>query len=407
MEGQCAHERNAPGRRVALPELPDYPFIRYEDNVLQFPGGRTAFDTLYRKMDDVLGGGKGKVSIVHIGGSHVQAGWLSNRLRTDFCGLGDSVMTARGVVFPFRILRTNAPQDYHISFTGAWEGFRCVNPDCATELGLTGAAVRTGDGAAGLDLRLNMSDTTAWEFTRLRILGHGEGAAYPYAVHGGDTLMARLDGATQSYVIDYPEACDTACIRFHIGRGERFTLTGIVPENDRSGLVYHAAGINGADVAAWLRCRRLKDDLRMVRPDLVVFGIGINDANVPPGKFDVERFKARYRELVGLVKRANPHAALLFITNNDCVLNVGRRRGKRTNPNTVRAVEAMKEIAAETGGAVWNLYHVMGGASSSALWLGKGLMRGDRVHFTATGYQLVGDMLFSAIMADYCDGDGR
>ncbi len=404
-----AHERNdSTIRETALRPLPDYPFIRYEDNVLQFPGGRADFDVFYHEMDSLLSTGKGKINILHIGGSHVQAGYLSHRLRMDFSALGDSIMTARGIIFPFRILRTNAPQNYLVGFTGTWEGCRCIKPNDTDTLGLAGAAVSTGDSSAGLMLRLNLSDTTAWHFTRLRILGYADGTdAYPYAVHRGDTLLPRHDAATHSYLIRFPETCDTADIRFHVGKGGRFTLTGILPENDRDGLVYHAVGINGADVPAWLRCRHLPEDLKLIRPDLAIFGIGINDANVPVRKFDPELFKARYRELVALFKSANPHCALLFITNNDCLLNLGRRQGKRTNPNTARVAKAFKELAAETNGAVWDQYHIMGGARSSALWLGKRLMRPDRVHFTAEGYELIGDMLYNAIMTDYLQADGN
>lgn len=294
--------------------------------------------------------GKGKINILHIGGSHVQAGYLSHRLRMNFSTLGDSVMTARGVIFPFRILRTNAPQNYRIGFTGTWESCRCTKPNGTDTLGLTGAAVSTGAPSASLTLRLNPSGTSVWHFTRLRILGYAnDTTAYPYAIHRGDTLLPQHDAATHSYLIHYPEACDTAHIRIHTGEGGRFTLTGILPENDRDGMTYHAVGINGADVPAWLRCHHLPGDLKLIRPDLAVFGIGINDANVPPQKFDPEQFKARYRELIALFKSANPHCALLFVTNNDCLLNLGRRHGKRTNPNTARVAKAFKELAAETG----------------------------------------------------------
>lgn len=300
--GCHAHEKNDSVRReAALRPLPDYPFIRYGDNTLQFPSGRADFDTLYHKMDSLLSTGKGKINILHIGGSHVQAGYLSHRLRMNFSTLGDSVMTARGVVFPFRILRTNAPQNYRIGFTGTWESCRCIKPNGTDTLGLTGAAVSTGDPSASLTLRLNPSDTSAWHFTRLRILGYAnDTTAYPYAIHRGDTLLPQHDAATHSFLIHYPEACDTANIRIHTGEGGRFTLTGILPENDRDGLVYHAIGINGADVPAWLRCRHLPEDLKLIRPDLAIFGIGINDANVPPQKFDPEQFKAHYRELIAL-----------------------------------------------------------------------------------------------------------
>lgn len=408
LAGCRAQEGDGPARReAALRPLPYYPFVRYGDDTLQFPAGRAGFAAFHRKLDTLLSAGKGRINILHIGGSHVQAGFLSQRMRADFSASCGPVMAARGMVFPFRILRTNAPRDYGMDFTGTWEGCRCVSPDAADTLGLAGAAVSTRDPSASLTLRLNPGDTTAWDFTRLRILGYADDpAAYPYAVHRGDTLLPLRDAATHSYLIRYPEACDTAYIRIRTGGGGRFTLTGILPENDRDGLVYHAAGINGADVPAWLRCRHLPGDLGLVRSDLAIFGIGVNDANVPPHKFDPERFKARYRELVALFKAANPHCAVLFITNNDCLLNLGKRKGRHTNPNTARVAEAMKELAAETGGAVWDQYRIMGGPRSSALWLGKGLMRPDRIHFTAEGYRLIGDLLYNAIMTDYLKADG-
>ena len=90
--GCHAHEKNDSVRReAALRPLPDYLFIRYGDNTLQFPSGRADFDTLYHKMDSLLSTGKGKINILHIGGSHVQAGYLSHRLRMNFSTLGDSV----------------------------------------------------------------------------------------------------------------------------------------------------------------------------------------------------------------------------------------------------------------------------------------------------------------------------
>lgn len=271
LAGCRAHERKDSVRReAALRPLPDYPFIRYEDNTLQFPSGRADFDTLYHKMDSLLSTGKGKINILHIGGSHVQAGYLSHRLRMNFSTLGDSVMTARGVIFPFRILRTNAPQNYRIGFTGTWESCRCTKPNGTDTLGLTGAAVSTGAPSASLTLRLNPSGTSVWHFTRLRILGYAnDTTAYPYAIHRGDTLLPQHDAATHSYLIHYPEACDTAHIRIHTGEGGRFTLTGILPENDRDGMTYHAVGINGADVPAWLRCHHLPGDLKLIRPTLL------------------------------------------------------------------------------------------------------------------------------------------
>lgn len=394
---------------VKLRPLPSYSFIKYEDNVLQLPGERDDFRIFYQKLDSLLLHKQGHIRIVHIGGSHVQAGHLSHRMRTNFATLADSVMTERGLVFPFRALKTNAPQSYRFTHTGVWNGCRCIKPYNPDTLGISGAAISTCDSTATLSLTLeNNSDSIDWNFTRLRIMGYAtDTASYPYAIHRGDTLLPRHLPESHSYLIDFPESCDSVCLRFHLDKDSRFTLNGIMAENDRYGITYHATGINGADVPAWLRCAFLPQDLQQVQPDLTIFGIGINDANVPPQKFNSEQFKANYRELIARFKAANPHCALLFITNNDCLLNLGRRYGKRTNPNTARVAKAFKELAAEYDGAVWDQYHIMGGSRSSALWKAQGLMRPDRIHFTIAGYQLLADMLYNAILTDYLHANGN
>lgn len=396
-------ERNVPLRDVDKA----YSFIKYDENKLLFPNGHTDFDKFYGKLDTLLREGKGKINIVHIGGSHVQAGFFEHQLRTDFAGLDDSIMSQRGLLFPFGLLHTNEPYGYCIACSGEWSGTKCIKPSGTDTIGLAGAAVSTTDNQAKLSIHINLSDSARFSFNRLRILGYAtDSTSHPYAIMCGDTLRARRKEGAHSYIIDYPAPCDSADIGFSLSEGGRFTLEGIIPENDRAGLTYYAAGVNGADVTAWLRCGHLQTDLDMIRPDMAVFGIGINDANVPSKDFKPEVFKERYRQLISKFKAANPDCALLFITNNDCLLNLAGKRGKQFNPNTARVATAFKELAAEYGGAVWDQYYIMGGARSSALWKAKNLMRNDRIHFTAAGYRLLGDLLYNAIAADYMRANG-
>ena len=43
---------------------------------LQFPGGRGEWDAVNERLAEVLLDGIGSVRVVHLGGSHVQAGWM-------------------------------------------------------------------------------------------------------------------------------------------------------------------------------------------------------------------------------------------------------------------------------------------------------------------------------------------
>ena len=132
----------------------------------------------------------------------------------------------------------------------------------------------------------------------------------------------------------------------------------------------------------------------------IIFGIGINDANVSPLKFDAQKFKSNYRKLINKFKNVNPSAVLIFITNNDCRLNIKGFRNKY-NPNTPKVEQAFIELAKEYNGVVWNLFRVMGGPESSNDWVENQLMQPDYIHFKHEGYKLLGNLLYNAFFTDY------
>ena len=90
--------------------------------MLQFPGGESEeFDLFLRKLDTLLDTGKGDLRVLHVGGSHVQAGTWTDRLRAHFLALRYGLDGGRGLVFPFSAAGTNTPISYSSSYTGNWE----------------------------------------------------------------------------------------------------------------------------------------------------------------------------------------------------------------------------------------------------------------------------------------------
>ena len=57
--------------------------------------------------------------------------------------------------------------------------------------------------------------------------------------------------------------------------------------------------------------------------------------------------------------------------------------------------------AEDHNGAVWDLYEIMGGLGSISVWNEVGLANKDRVHFLVPGYNLLGDMLYNAIIYEW------
>ena len=370
-----------PFAAVAQVPVPEVPSIRLGENRLDFPGQHERFDSLLSCLRD----SNARLNILHIGGSHVQAGTFPHRLR-------ENLGAGRGMLFPWKAIRTNAPTDYSLTPSGSWERSRCLEPSPAVQLGMSGAAAITSDSLAELQLML----PAKYAFRRLHVIGKAEGGTEPYLISSqGDTLMAKQKGDDFLFTLDRPDSLCTIAFRGLADSG-RFVLRGIWPEGTQR-ITYSESGVNGASVPSWLRCELLTEELsQFCPPDLVIFGIGINDANVPPSQFDAEAFKASYRSLMDEIRKANPKVCFLFITNNDCWLRSGRQR-RILNRNTQKVEQAMMELARECDGAVWNQFRIMGGFGSSNRWVNAHLMNRDHIHFLRPGYELLADLLYNAI----------
>ena len=334
--------------------LPRYPFIRTDKNVLQ--GESADFQRFCRKLDTLLVTGGGDVRVLHVGGSHVQGGTFSDRLRRRFLSLRYGIEGGRGLVFPFATAGTNTPVSYNSSYIGHWESANCLKP-ADEPLGLTGMAALARDTSARVIIDLAPRERTTlqqrYTFNRVDILG--DGTLEPLLlVNGRDTLHGV--GAQGFRHFDLPHYTDWIQLCFS-GQG-------------------------------W------ESELRRVMPDLVIFSIGIND--IQGADFDVRRFKSNYRQLIAQVHRVNPNCAILMSGINDSWM---RKRG--VNPHTEAAETAFRELAEECGGVFWDWYQVMGGYGSMAQWEEAGLAQSDKIHFTPNGYKLVGDLLFDAIMEAY------
>ena len=107
--------------------IENYSCINHDANVLLVPGNDSLLLNLYNKMDQIMAMGQGQISILHMGGSHVQAGVFSHRLRTNFRNLIGDYTSSKGIIFPYRTMGTNAPTNYQMSTTGAWTNARCVD----------------------------------------------------------------------------------------------------------------------------------------------------------------------------------------------------------------------------------------------------------------------------------------
>ena len=393
-----------PAQELPKAEIAQQPPCVHVDRAgLHFPGSRDAQDHFYGLLDSLMAGSGRSVNIWHVGGSHVQAGHFSYRLQERLTTMADSLKGERGFIFPYRIAKTNSDKSFRTSFTGEWLSAMAASThkDLNPRFGIMGIAAQTSDSLATVGIGLNISADTLWRFNRFRILGYASSPdVRPYLVSGTDTLDFVIDQETQSYLFDLPAETDTVTIGFHIPQGQSFTLTGTEPISGRKGINYYCSGVNGARLTTWLeQCPDLPRDLQLVKPDLAIFAVGINDSACKAVDFKPEVFKENYRRLIRLILEQSPDCAFVFITNNDSYRYISR--GMTYNHNGPTVQKAMFELAKEYGAAVWDVYDIMGGKDSVIKWRNAGLVKSDRLHFTQEGYVLLGDMLYNALVDDY------
>ena len=104
-----------------LPELfsaydSSFSFIRFNDDTLFWGRDSMPLVRFYEKWDRVNRTRKGNLHIMHIGGSHVQAGTMSHRIRKHVLAEYGGEPADRGLIFPYSAANAcNNPRDYKIT----------------------------------------------------------------------------------------------------------------------------------------------------------------------------------------------------------------------------------------------------------------------------------------------------
>lgn len=395
--------KNESGRfieRKASPSLAAYPFIRGDRNMLHFPGSMERWNALYTRLEEIAFDGRGNVSVVHMGGSHVQAGWLTDKLRRHFNQLNYGLEGERGLVFPYKMAGTNSPHSIECSWKGQWTGCRSSVSSQSCEWGVTGISAITSDTIASVTVAAHDADSLYYSFDRV-IVYHQSSPEYCVVPDSRVTIHRIYENLADGYT-EFVFSPAMSKFTFHVenksGIPGHFAFQGLYLGRRGPGITYNAIGVNGAGTYSYLRCEGFAGQLTTLHPDLVLFGIGVNDANVAEADFDRELYEARYDSLIRIFQAVNPNTCFLFITNNDTYFHK-----RRPNRNALQVQQAMWNLAAKYNGAVFDLFDVMGGLGSIEAWTQSGLAAKDRIHFSRTGYELQADLMFDAFRQSFGD----
>jgi lysophospholipase L1-like esterase len=359
---------------------------------------------------------------------HFFAALLKNETeggQTRICHYGDSPITNDGITSTVRRKLQQRFGDAGHGFIlidkpWGWYGHIGVNQDASRGWSSDPMAISHGEhfyGLGGVSFTAEAAGVTA-TFGTAETGDTGRSVSafdiYFLARPGGGDFDVLVDGnpiervATASDVlksgfhrVNVAEGAHTMTVQM-VGNGP-VQMFGVTLESAHRGVAYDSLGVNGAYIgllAHYLDADHWAEQLRHRQPDLVIIGYGTNESQFE--RLPMDAYEQDTREAIRRIRAALPQVAIMLIGPMD--------RGARgpggsiiTRPMIPKLVSYQRRLAAETGCAFFDTYTAMGGEGTVAQWFEARprLMGGDFTHPTAQGAEIVGSLIYDAIINAY------
>ncbi len=416
----------------------------------------SALKLFFEKLYEVDKEKAGKINIVHIGDSHIQADAMTGYIRKalqDRFGNGGA-----GFVFPHRLAKTNGSQYVRFESNTSWASRRNIYaPEPGLDVGLSGIALKTRDRDFVVELTVRDS---AYKFNWIKIITpqnyplfdvattsrtivlesktpkkithkikNGEvlgSIANKYGVsiaelrranglkgdniRAGKTLKIPTDEMERkevrrsefdqlSLTLDplanfyySPKPLSKIYLLPNKGQSE-FNLNGMVLEKDAHGILYHSIGVNGAKASDYNKYPLFFEQLPALMPDLVIVSLGTNESF---DKLTRDEYTEQLNIFIAKIKAKNPDVCVLVMTPPPSLF-------RRRTPNTYAADYARVIQGQETtqGYASFDLFTEMGGLYGVPRNAKRGFINSDKVHYTQAGYEKQGSLFLDAFFKAY------
>jgi LysM repeat protein/lysophospholipase L1-like esterase len=411
--------------------------------------------TFYEKMYQLEQSKSGKINIVHIGDSHIQADLFTAKIRIQFQKVYGN--GGFGFTFPYSVAKTNNSAPIRYSASGNFQSFRNLYADENRPVGLSGFSMEAN--SDDFAIQLNVKDAQ-FNFTKLKVITPQNVNLFDVSVSHKNIVVERkvpkkithkvkpgevLGGIADKYnvslkalkkanglksdmirdgkVLTIPSKAtqsktstkteyipielqpslfsndyysETPLDKIAIVPNQEidyFALNGLVLENNNSGVIYHSIGVNGAKASDYNKFRLFNEQLPALNPDLVIISLGTNESF---DKQSGEQYFANLNQMIQGIKDKNPQACVLVMTPPPSVLH-----RKYKNTFIEKYAELIEENANVKNYAVWDLLQVFGGNKSIKRNAAKGYMARDKVHYSKAGYEKQGELFFEAFLQSY------
>lgn len=341
--------------------------------------------------------------VAHFGDSSVAADAITStarrRLQARFGDSGHGFMlTAKSNMF-------YGHRDVSHSESNAWQLASIVRKQLTTGQYGYGGIVSTGHPGQTAMFGTSSRGPIGHAVSRFEVFyqRYPEGGELGLSVDEGEerVVQTHADAPQDAWeVVSVPDGEHSLTLR---ARGE-VRIYGVSQERTVSGVVYDALGLVGARAVHLLNAdaKHMAGQIRHRDPDLLVLGFGGNEAG--NDKMSMQKYAVTLTEVIRLMRAGKPQMSCMLFGP----LDQGERNARgdiQTLGPLPGIVDVQRQVSKEQGCAFFDTYKAMGGYGAVGRWYNARprLFGPDLRHATPTGYAIIGDMYYQALMKGFAD----
>ncbi len=343
-----------------------------------------------------------KVRVIAMGDSTLMYDGVSNAIRRRLqARFGDGGAGFVPLAMPSRTIFTNVADVQGSGWKACWIGKSCSKDG---HYGLGGYVFRSaGEARSRISTRRTGNRGSRASSIELWYAAMENGGRVRMRVDDGE--WTTVDTHRPGRRVDrwHALAVESAPHTFEVEAEGAVEAYGVVLETDAPGVVWDTVAMYGAytrRVDAF-DASHIAAQVAHRDPDLLVLSYGGNDLHrVAAGYLDGPTYKEEYRRVLTKLRAGKPDVGCMIASVIDHI----RSGNQKVQPGHVEAIlTAQRELAEEEGCAFFDSVKAMGGHGSLLRWARRDppLVAPDKVHLNARGRELMGHMMFLALMRGY------
>src|SRR5574343_93070 len=396
--------------------------VTFDKNDIQNTSAIAAF---YERLYQLEQSKEGKINVVHIGDSHIQADLFTARMRNHLQNAFGNA--GFGFTFPYSVAKTNNSAPIRFTASGSFQSVRNLYADSSKPVGLSGIALETKSDNFAIQVQVK---DARYNFTNVKVITPQNANLFDVSVSNKNIVIETKVPKKITHKVKPGEVLGGIADKYNVSLKALKKANGLKSDMIRDGKIltipskqtqprfvtkteFVPIDLQTSFFSNDYISEKPLDKIAIVpnqnvndfalnglilgnnAPGITYSGIGVNGAKCSDyNKFP--QFFKQLNQMIASIKEKTPLATILVTTPPPSVLH-----RKYTNTFIADYAVKIKENAHSNGYAVWDLFEVFGGNKNIFKNAAKGLMSRDKVHYSKIGYEKQADLFFEAFLQSY------